>query len=840
MEAAMSLFTSEGGEVEHGVIAENPNDVVAQYQVTRLRALWSSYKRCVRSSSLLRPHTARHLLTRAFPAPLNPADARRIFQLTSDQAQTLDPSTFAVTNTFPYADITKVVADEKASDQFLVEVDRKQFVFKTPFRAQLLCQLFECISRKAPKQLRSSGPYLVRRVRKDGSHVDCQLTVAAHGIVETSVAGKVLQEYKFVNVSRVGVDNSARALFLLVSDRMKVFLSDDFLRIYSGCRDQAAGHAFDNLHFETASLSLPEVLAERGARYAALGSGVSVFDVSKTTRRHPRPVPRQLHITEDCIVEKDSSGFQYVSCQRVSAVYALVRSWGNPREFTIEYMDGTSRTYTCAVRDTLLATLLDIARAVGNLKAIVTGEISDHLRFLPRFADEDHQASVKDALFGSSSIEGWLLARVTKACKTVPLDPDAMETACRELNANVACPGVTVNTDAATVVCMLTGVLVALHAGVVAAIDDERYDNSRYLVTLLQTLYRVIPCVHGYRAFVEVKEVDTRLLLLQLMRLDKDFVSYWTLEVLSALCRCPLLPRSTQQEFVNKHTLLHDGMLRCLIDQMSSRHDADDDADATANADVDGDDGDGEDDIDIAAAPSGSHITMKRQPSAPSANPTPTAHLDHKDNQYFTSAPSFASPSRSYSSSSGDEETIFFPNSLVIISAATLLESIVSSKRDTSSPELINKFLDLLSDRSEVLIHMLRSSSFLIMENAAILMFILLKVRVFRHLLPTLATCTHTVPPSVCPPPEPQRERAEPQRAGALRVPRIEALLQRRVLAVRHTTIHQPFPRERVDVRAGEKQPGQGAAVPHDPLGPRGVPQARAHHRGAPARIGRN
>ena len=57
------------------------------------------------------------------------------------------------------------------------------------------------------------------------------------------------------------------------------------------------------------------------------------------------------------------------------------------------------------------------------------------------------------------------------------------------------------------------------------------------------------------------------------------------------------------------------------------------------------------------------------------------------------------------------------------------MESIVSSKRDTSSPELLHKFLDLLSERSEVLIHMLRSSSFLIMENAAILMFILLKNR---------------------------------------------------------------------------------------------------------------
>ncbi len=72
---------------------------------------------------------------------------------------------------------------------------------------------------------------------------------------------------------------------------------------------------------------------------------------------------------------------------------------------------------------------------------------------------------------------------------------------------------------------------------------------------------------------------------------------------------------------------------------------------------------------------------------------------------------------------------IFFPNSLVVIAAAGLLESIVSSQRDTSSPELLHKVFDIMQDHCEVLIHMLRSTSFLIMENAAILMFVLIKNR---------------------------------------------------------------------------------------------------------------
>ena len=95
-----------------------------------------------------------------------------------------------------------------------------------------------------------------------------------------------------------------------------------------------------------------------------------------------------------------------------------------------------------------------------------------------------------------------------------------------------------------------------------------------------------------------------------------------------------------------------------------------------------------------ADRPTGSHLTSTkpRGASFATANPPPTAHLDNH-NQYFTASTAFASPSRSYIAPLGEEETIFSPNSLVIVSAAALLESIVSSKRDTSSPELLNKVI---------------------------------------------------------------------------------------------------------------------------------------------------
>jgi hypothetical protein len=142
-----------------------------------------------------------------------------------------------------------------------------------------------------------------------------------------------------------------------------------------------------------------------------------------------------------------------------------------------------------------------------------------------------------------------------------------------KLNANVPCPGVTANSDQSSVKAAMTGVLRCINDLLINMVQGDRVDNSRTISLMLQTLYRLIPCVHGYKGFVEVKEVDTRMLLLQLIKLESDFVNYWTLEVLMVLCRCPLNPRNNQQEFVNKHTLLTDHLLKLLIEMMSSRID---------------------------------------------------------------------------------------------------------------------------------------------------------------------------------------------------------------------------------------------------------------------------
>jgi hypothetical protein len=644
---------------------------------------------------------------------------------------TLDPSSFAITNTFPYEHI-QVSIDDKNNDQILVDMDKTTFVYKTSYRSHLLCQLFQAMARKLPSKLSVLGPYEANRLRKDGSRVNCHLLILSYGIVEEDGFGNTLQEYMWTNVTRCGSDDESRTFFFEYSGRTKIFSTNNVEQIIQACKTQLRQLGQEGVRF-LAGQSFDAVLQYRMDLYAAIPAPVSIFDVSKYTRRSARPLSRQLHISEEFVTEMDGSGFQATSFQSVQQIYALVRSWDNSREFSIEYNDGSRRVYSCSTRDTLLAMLLDVCHAAGNQRVIVTGEVSDGLRLMPRFAEEDYQATVKDAFFGASSVEAWFLNHLAKVCRLGPGDSKAVVQACRELNANVPCPGVSPNSDQTLIQAAMDGVLGAVQSEVVKAAQTGKADNARAIAIMLQTVFRLIPCIHGYKAFVEVKEIDTRLLLLQLLKYDDDFVNYWALEVLMMLCKCPLSPRNMQQEYVNKHTVLTSKMLEQLVSLMSSR------------LDVQSPGNDDSPPIDENTSPSETSpvadskpptmllengaVSSKKQRVA--SNPSTLSHLPV---EYTKARPKVSSAPVSFEAKEpvgpvASDYQAFAPNSLVVIGAAALLESVISSRKDTTSPELLKEILDLLADRCEILVNMMRSTSFLILENAAILMFCILKYR---------------------------------------------------------------------------------------------------------------
>lgn len=233
----------------------------------------------------------------------------RIFQLTKTAACTLDPNYFSVTNKFIYDSIINLSPEEKNKDQFILEYGNTKFLYQTTFRAQLLCQLFECISRVVPSKFKSHGPYIAQRLRKDGSRIDCKLTINSFAILEFDLGDRVLQEYKWTDISKVGIDELKCGLYFEASGRLKIFYCEEFDRImqFSLLQVKKLGLNDSDVQFST-NQDILETIKLRTSIYRLIPTALSVFDVSKQTRRYFRQMSRQLHISEDFIVEKDSSG----------------------------------------------------------------------------------------------------------------------------------------------------------------------------------------------------------------------------------------------------------------------------------------------------------------------------------------------------------------------------------------------------------------------------------------------------------------------------------------------------------------------------------------------------
>ena len=213
--------------VETEATVAEGNFVIAQYQTSRIRALWTSYK--------------------------------RIFQLTRDGVVTIDPGNFKVTNTFGYDEISNMCAASNNDDHFSFDWQGNNFNYKTSHRAHLLCQFFECVS-KSTALAKSVGPFAVMRLGKDGRHLDEHISVAPYGLVEFDTHGKVyllllsllfailcsiffrqtenanlldsvspttmvqvLQEYRYVNLNAYGADEAEGGIFFEFSGRLKIF-----------------------------------------------------------------------------------------------------------------------------------------------------------------------------------------------------------------------------------------------------------------------------------------------------------------------------------------------------------------------------------------------------------------------------------------------------------------------------------------------------------------------------------------------------------------------------------------------------------------------------------------
>ncbi|GMH66879.1 hypothetical protein TrRE_jg7825 [Triparma retinervis] len=692
------------------------------------------------------------------------ASYARIFSLHSSYFVTIDPQNFNETNRYQYSTVLRTSPSTSSEDEFTLEIGKDKLKFKCKYRAMLLTELSR-LKHDDEKRTKTKGEsgvlyvppgiksFPVERVQRMGSRTNSMLLVFPYALVETSADGKtVLQEYKYTHVQKVGfTTDDQRGLTVYVTGRARLFLTSPNQRSDLASSIKSASENIGS-PFEVGEGVLLSQWGDIRASYGKnCGESMCTFSVIKPSRRHVGSAGslRSLVITQAFLIEKDSVGGGVVSVRSLADVYAIVRHRAKGDMIKIEYKDGTSRTYSCSERDDLACSLLDASLCVGNSDVSVTEGVSDGFRLLPRGVREvvDKKGGLMETFFGPDTIEAWHLKRLGRvaasAMSTLPhslLTPEGLAvpdvvTAALEFNANVPPEGVFPGTDKKAVVSALNPVIGILGGlAKIRAVDTsdsftpaQQQAAEDAASSLLQSVFRICKCVFGFQLFLETPNVLE--VMAGLLGARDQFTAFWAVKVLGVMVACPFSPRNKEQEFVNKQVLLAPPSIRDTLVEI-----------------LIGGGGEGgwgkvilEEEVIPGYEPQ--EVVAEQQPAPQQQQPVPQQQpvlQQQQQQQQQAGQPQQAQPQQAQQAqpqqqpqqvtlqhSADDNQkrtTSAKMSTLLLMAVSELLESVLCSSYDTTAPDRFEMLNQSLSEGYGALMEMLRSPCALIVENAALLL----------------------------------------------------------------------------------------------------------------------
>ena len=368
------------------------------------------------------------------------------------------------------------------------------------------------------------------------------------------------------------------------------------------------------------ALGLPFIITESVAIHTSIerklqranisGEHTANFKVIKCSQRRQYIqgdngfINRSLIITGfGYLMEYDTNGTNIVSCRNLVDLCCLVRHSSisdakNQNElFSIEFKDGTVRSYSSQDRDTILVSILDVAvNLCRNYNVTITDVPSLGYRFLSpesSFVVEKQVKSNDVGIFQPDPIEVicfrrlFNVASTTKSYLKILLFSEtfaescldicyALVQSCREFNANVSIASIRnlpqdENHIVPVIYDLWNVVLLVLNLRDKFKCNDENISHSAVspkdrtseevdlvLCVIFQSLYRLMLTSIGYCRTKEIEEVID-VLARKLYCINDVFTLYWSLKCASAL----LLPRpfaaerDEETESKNKCTLMN-------------------------------------------------------------------------------------------------------------------------------------------------------------------------------------------------------------------------------------------------------------------------------------------
>ena len=549
----------------------------------------------------------------------------RLLRLYQDDFCTVDPDTHEVTNTWSYSALTDWLAIPKDKDCVLLQVgvDKLKLKCHNVDRSIVLTALLE--SKMDFEEPPAEDFPLFRscaRQTRHGTRVAMSLKVYPHGLIELNPTTQMtLQTYRYVDITAVSFtsDDISGIVLHMPPYKSRVFFVESSRRHGNGRSDllTAMREHCDTLGLElriTDSCKLVSWIDRRRALGKSACLMVTTWDVTKMTRRHDAAlvghdngwmrgiVSRRLAITEKgFLLEMDAAGV--VSCRRLSDIHALVR-YPHADSLTIEYKNGSSRTYASANRDAFLVSLLDSANFLGNNTSVHVSDVTSGgycLSTLDIAPEAPSSSSTAGIIFQTISIPLHCLKRVytvstaayaflshgtessTREGEQLKVTEECaiVIEACREFNASVSPTGE--GLPKAPTDRFILGTIGALW-GILARLLQRPSDQTNIrdwheaelaAMPMFQALYRLTQTPAGYKGTAELDTMQECVGLL--WELDDAFCQFWMLRVLRILLSGPA-KRDKEVEFVNKSVILRtggmamvDGLVATMLDAGSTQ-----------------------------------------------------------------------------------------------------------------------------------------------------------------------------------------------------------------------------------------------------------------------------
>ncbi|XP_054277797.1 dnaJ homolog subfamily C member 13-like isoform X1 [Macrosteles quadrilineatus] len=304
---------------------------------------------------------------------------KRIFSIGTTGITTYKPQTLEVTNRWLYADVTLLKVSPSSPQEFMITARKEgnkkgdTMRFSTEHRAQLLSEAFKS-RHMFHERWTETQKYEAFKHHWSGTRLPVLLEVTPISVDQLDTAtSQILASYCFKDIQTIQLVKDVAYGFVIVSGsfgRKHMFISQNRDEVIKKIQEMATFYLALKIDVASEEISIDEFANLRFGKYSEdeFITSVVEFTVEKIqTNRHTDAERRLLCLSQACLIERDVQTYNAVTLRPLVDVTALIRCDDNSQLFTIEYADGSSKTYLTTNRDSLLATLLDGVRGSGNM-----------------------------------------------------------------------------------------------------------------------------------------------------------------------------------------------------------------------------------------------------------------------------------------------------------------------------------------------------------------------------------------------------------------------------------------------------------------------------------------